>query len=80
LLWGFPLSNTIVLPLDELSVGICQSVEQAVSSSAHTWKQKSQRKTNKQQLLHHVKLIIGDTQAHQQKKELQASSSSPFSE
>jgi len=63
LLWGFPLSNTIVLPLDELSVGICQSVEQAVSSSAHTWKQKSQRKTNKQQLVHHVKLIIADTQS-----------------
>jgi hypothetical protein len=62
-LWGFPLSNTVVLPLDELSVGICQSVEQAVSSSAHTWKQKSQRKTNKQQLLHHVKLIIADTQS-----------------
>jgi hypothetical protein len=75
------LSNTIVLPLDELSVGIYQSGEQAVSSSAHTWKQKSQRKTNKQQLVHHVKLITHNpVQAHQQKKELQVSSSSPFSE
>jgi hypothetical protein len=38
------VKHRFFLPLDELSVGTCQSGEQAVSSSAHTWKQNQREK------------------------------------